>query len=123
MSERGRIIPGLILLLVAVLLAVFPFSSSNRLSRTYRTKADRGWTLGKNQIQRGGTVAVNKAGSETLQTLHGIGPAFARRIIEEREKNGPFFYPEDLEAVSGIGPKTLEQFRQMLDMTADESEN
>lgn len=56
-----------------------------------------------------GPVAVNTADAEELDTLPGVGEVIARRIMEEREKNGPFFYPEDLMNVKGIGEKTLEK--------------
>jgi len=64
----------------------------------------------------GGTVPahrvnVNTAGVEELQTLPRIGPALARRIVEYREKAGPFRRVEDLLAVRGIGPKLLERLR------------
>lgn len=39
----------------------------------------------------------------------GVGEVIAQRIIEEREENGPFYYPEDLMNVKGIGEKTLEK--------------
>lgn len=56
-----------------------------------------------------GPVAVNTADAEELDTLPGVGEVIARRIMEEREKNGPFYYPEDLMNVKGIGEKTLEK--------------
>lgn len=57
----------------------------------------------------GGTVNVNSANSAALDTLPGIGPALAQRIIDHREQVGPFGSLEDLGAVSGIGPKMLER--------------
>ena len=56
-----------------------------------------------------GPVAVNSADADELDTLPGVGEVIAQRIIEEREKNGPFYYPEDLMNVKGIGEKTLEK--------------
>ena len=70
-----------------------------------------------------GNVRVNEADAAELESLYGIGPAYSERIIEERKKNGPFYYPEDLEAVNGIGPQKLSEFRTMIDMTADEGRN
>lgn len=56
-----------------------------------------------------GTVNLNTATSEELQRLPGIGPALAERIIEFRERNGPFGSLAELDAVSGIGPAILAQ--------------
>ena len=57
-------------------------------------------------------VDINTADREALQTLDGIGPALAERIISYREANGPFRSAEDLLAVKGIGEATLEKFRE-----------
>lgn len=54
-----------------------------------------------------GKVNINTAGSAELQTLTGIGPSMADRIISHREENGRFASAEDLTQVSGIGEKTL----------------
>lgn len=52
-----------------------------------------------------GKVNINTATADQLQTLDGIGPATAQRIIEDRSANGPFQTIEDLKRVSGIGDK------------------
>ena len=64
-----------------------------------------------------GSINVNSADAETLCTLKGIGPALAAAIVAEREREGPFAYPEDLLCVKGIGPKTLTRFRDQLDFS------
>ncbi len=58
-----------------------------------------------------GKVNINTADSERLQTLSGIGPATAQKIIDYRESNGRFSSPEDLKNVSGIGDKTFEKLK------------
>ena len=68
-----------------------------------------------------GTVALNLDDAEELTVLPGVGETIAALIVTEREKNGPFHYAEDLEAVKGIGPKTLDGFRDMIDLTEGES--
>lgn len=56
-----------------------------------------------------GRIDINSASSEQLQTLPGIGPALAERIIDMREHRGGFVYPDELLDVSGIGPARYEQ--------------
>lgn len=53
-------------------------------------------------------VDINTADAETLDTLPGIGPALAERIITYREENGPFDSGEELMEVKGIGEATYE---------------
>lgn len=60
---------------------------------------------------------VNTANAERLQTLPGIGPALAERIVADREAHGPFRTPEDLLRVPGIGPKRWERIRPLVQLT------
>ncbi len=62
----------------------------------------------------GSLVYVNTAAQAELETLPGIGPATARRIIEYRELVGTFDKLEDLDKVSGIGSATLEALKDLL---------
>ena len=61
-----------------------------------------------------GSVDINRAGTEELQNLHGVGPVLAQTIVEEREANGDFHYPEDLLNVKGIGRQTLKKILPQL---------
>ena len=54
-----------------------------------------------------GLVDINQADAAALETLPGIGPATAQKIIDEREANGPFASVEDLMRVPGIGEKRV----------------
>jgi competence protein ComEA len=54
-----------------------------------------------------GPVNVNTATAQELDTLPGVGPATAEKIIAYRREHGPFQRPEDLLQVSGIGEKKL----------------
>ena len=54
-------------------------------------------------------VDVDRAGVEELDRLPRIGPALAARIVEEREKNGPFGSLDGLQRVRGIGPRMAAQ--------------
>jgi competence protein ComEA len=59
-------------------------------------------------------VNINQADAETLMTLKGIGKDRAQRIIEYRDKNGPFEKTEDLTKVKGIGKKIFEQNKDFI---------
>jgi competence protein ComEA len=60
---------------------------------------------------RGEPVNLNQAGAAELETLPGVGPALARRILEDRQMHGPFASLEELTRVSGVGPSTVERLR------------
>lgn len=47
-------------------------------------------------------VAINSAGADELAKLYAIGPVLARRIVADREANGPFSTPDDLARVEGV---------------------
>lgn len=66
-----------------------------------------------------GPVNVNTADAETLAAeLTGIGPALARAIVEDRDRNGLYSKPEDLTRVSGIGLRVVENNREFIRVDA-----
>jgi competence protein ComEA len=58
-------------------------------------------------------VDLNRAGIDALQTLPGIGPAIAERIVQAR-KEQMFTSVEDLVRVRGVGPATVERLRPLV---------
>ena len=61
-------------------------------------------------------VSINKAGSEELQSVRGIGPALAERILNYRQTNGGFKTLEELKEVHGIGDAKFEKMKSQLTM-------
>lgn len=59
-------------------------------------------------------VAINHASAAQLEGLPHIGPQTAAAIVAHRAANGPFETLEDLTAVRGIGPITVERLRPLL---------
>jgi competence ComEA-like helix-hairpin-helix protein len=51
----------------------------------------------------GHRININTASASELETLPGIGPVLAQRVVEYRQSNGPFRTPEDIKDVKGIG--------------------
>jgi competence protein ComEA len=62
----------------------------------------------------GGKVDLNTATVEQLDTLPGIGPATAQKIVADRTENGPFRSVEDLLRVPGIGAKKLDALKDLV---------
>jgi competence protein ComEA len=54
----------------------------------------------------GASVDLNRAGVEQLDSLPGVGPVTAQKILDWRQEHGRFSRTEELQEVDGIGPKT-----------------
>ena len=59
-------------------------------------------------------ININTASAQELTQLKGIGPSHAAKIVEYRQKNGPFKLPEDVVKVPGIGQKTFENNKDLI---------
>jgi len=58
-----------------------------------------------------GPLNINRATAQEFDSLVGIGPVIAKRIVEYRRVNGPFMAIEDLQKVSGIGSAKFAEFK------------
>jgi len=59
-------------------------------------------------------VDINQADWPEVALMPGVGEVLAKRIVDDREVNGPFRDHSDLRRVRGIGPKTLDGMRPYL---------
>lgn len=66
------------------------------------------------ETNRNKKVNINKASQEELDSLPGIGPSTADKILEYRKQNGNFKSIEDIKEVSGIGESKFEKIRDMI---------
>ncbi|MBW1783735.1 MAG: helix-hairpin-helix domain-containing protein [Deltaproteobacteria bacterium] len=65
-------------------------------------------------VQGAEKVNINTATAAQLQTISGIGPTIADRIVKYRDENGPFKTAQDITHVKGIGPKKYEAIKDQV---------
>ena len=59
-------------------------------------------------------VQLSTATLEQLDSLPGVGPVTAQKILDYRQKHGAFQSVDELDAVPGIGPKRLDQLHELV---------
>jgi len=66
-----------------------------------------------------GKVDINQAGAaELAEALNGVGLAKAEAIVAHREQNGPFQSADQLAEVKGIGLRTVDKNREVIELGA-----
>jgi len=65
-------------------------------------------------LRKNGPIMINRATAKDFESLDGIGPVLASRIVNYRKSNGPFTAVEDLLKVPGIGQSKFDQFKSKL---------
>lgn len=70
-------------------------------------------TVESNRSQSG-RININTASAEELETLPGIGPTTAQKIVEYRLQYGPFRTIQDIQNVPGIGPTTFAKIQDYI---------
>lgn len=100
--------------LAAALLAARAAAGRAQLGETMAVFPDR-MELARERID------PNTAPAASLRRLGGIGPAMAARIVEYRKQHPdtPFRSADDLQAVSGIGPRTVDDIRPSLEFPSN----
>ena len=86
-------------------------SSSGGVSSKEDTNSTQGSSKSTTSNEK---VNINTATQEELDTLPGIGPSIASKIIDSREQNGKFNSIEEIKEVSGIGDAKYEKIKDSI---------
>ena len=65
-------------------------------------------------VAAAGPVSLNSATPEQLDTLPGVGPVTAQKIVSYREQHGPFTSVDGLDAIPGIGPARISELQGLV---------
>jgi competence ComEA-like helix-hairpin-helix protein len=84
-------------------------AKDDALVRNFKQRADS--LMAERLKQRNASININTATAADFESLDGIGPVLAARIVAYREQHGPFVSVDELDSVSGIGPKRLAAVR------------
>jgi competence protein ComEA len=103
MRKYGRMFGLTIIIIMFALSASLTFAQGTAKSEA--AKAD---------VQSAAKININKATVEQFTELKGVGESYAKKIVEYREKNGPFKKIEDIKEVKGIGDKLFEKIKDQI---------
>jgi len=98
------------LLTTAALAAILAMSSVPAMS----AQDGKGSSKSPKPAASGQVVNINTASAADFEALPGIGPKLAARIVDYRQKNGPFKKIEDLMNVQGLGEKNFLKLKPQL---------
>ncbi len=125
-GARARLLRSLLVTGLAVMLAVSAWTWMSPRVATAGPRALPGSTAGPparsdaappgRARPPAGKLDLNTATAEELETLPGIGPAKAERIVTWRSRHGPFRRVADLRKVKGFGYKTFKKLEPYLDV-------
>ena len=86
------------------------------------TRQPRTFAIERASDEIGYQIDINSASWFELSQLEAIGPVLAKRIVADRDTNGPFQSIDHLQRVTGIGPRTVERNRRWMKAAATPSD-
>jgi competence ComEA-like helix-hairpin-helix protein len=100
---------------MTILFLLFACISPKTKPYTLQTPAAQ---TGPQHVLLGQGIDINLADAVTLEALPGVGPALAQRIVDYRDRHGPFATVQDLQNVRGIGQKALLRLAPLICVTS-----
>ena len=91
-----------------------PFSGGNTTVSTDDSNFTRGQPKSSKKQPPANPVNINSATEIELQTIPGIGPSMAKKILDYRTANGEYGQIEDLRNIKGMGEKLFEKIREWI---------
>jgi len=89
-------------------------SSGRERKEISNVSADSSETTEISNLGSSETININKASAEELQRLPYVGESMAQKIIEHREKYGPFKRPEHLMLIHGMSDVRFRRIRHLV---------
>lgn len=117
---RKSIVLILLILGLGVCMTCIPGKSNREIFMGQADPSREYASVNSIQLYNTGTIPANTNDTEDLTVLPGIGETIAAAWISEYQENGPFYYPEDLLCVRGIGEKKLESLMPLIDLSPAE---
>ena len=102
------------LCLLLVCCTCIAFASGFFVGRNYNHVPVQASTLPNTPENSGILININTATAQQLQSLPGLGPELAERIVEYRQEHGAFRSVGDLINVEGIGTETLQNILDLI---------
>ena len=109
---------AMVMLLAVLAMAALPAAAQSQKAAGGSTRA----SAAKSSAAPTSPININTATQAQFESLPGIGPKVAQRIVEYRQKNGQFKKVEDLMNVKGIGEKSFMKLKPMLTVAAPKPE-
>ena len=102
--------------MITVMMLALALAATSAAAQSARTSAPKATASAESPVN------LNTATPAQLETLPGIGPATAHRIVEYRQKNGGFKKIEDLMNVRGVGEKSFLKLKPLVSVAVPKTD-